>query len=185
RDYFLLLLLTGLRKHEAACLRWADINFKSKKLTARNTKNRRDHTLPMTDYIHSLLKNRQDEQKKAGKPSDYVFDGSGKHGRIVDVRHYQQKIIKKSQVEFTPHALRRTFSYATARVRLGDSERKALLNHLGKTDVTDAHYTPWQIEDLREPLKLVETYILDHSQKPSRSSDDLSSATNVVRLTVR
>ncbi len=61
-------------------------------------------------------------------------------GHLYDVSHFQKKTIEASGVSFTPHALRRTFSYAAAKIRLGDSERKALLNHLASSDVTDAHY---------------------------------------------
>ena len=163
RDYFTLLLVTGLRKHEATGLRWSDVSFKLHQFSVRDTKNGRDHTLPMTDFVNDLLESRRNEWKKSKERSEFVFPGEGTSGHIVDVRHYQQKIVSASGIQFTPHALRRTFSYAAARVRLGDSERKALLNHLARTDVTDAHYTPWQVNDLREALKLVENYILRHA----------------------
>lgn len=155
-DYFCLLLVTGLRRAEAANLRWTDIDFKRKSFTARDTKNRRDLTLPLTEYTSDIFQRRWKEKGK----SEFVFPGPGKTGRIVDVRHYERMISASSGVQFTPHALRRTFAYAAARQRLGESERKALLNHLEKGNVTDAHYTPWHIDHLREPLQLVEDFLL-------------------------
>jgi integrase len=60
RDYFTFLLVTGLRKHEDGSLKWEDVKFKREVFTARNTKNGRDHTLPMTDFIRDLLEHRAD-----------------------------------------------------------------------------------------------------------------------------
>jgi integrase len=161
RDYFTFLLVTGLRKREAGSLKWADVKFNRGVFTVRNTKNGRDHTLPMTDFIRDLLEHRAHVKGD----SEYVFPYDNFRGHIYDVSHFQGKVIEASKIQFTPHALRRTFSYAAARVRLGDSERKALLNHLASSDVTDAHYTPWQVDDLKEPLALVEEYLLSRAQK--------------------
>lgn len=131
RDYFTLLLVTGLRKSEARKLRWRDVNFKMRSFTVFDTKNGRDHTLPMTDFTEELLKRRREIVKNTMANSEYVFPSSKRTTHIKDVSHYQEKILEISGIRFTPHWLRRTFSYAAAKVRLGDSERKALLNHMG------------------------------------------------------
>ena len=55
KDYFLLILFTGLRRMEAASLRWPDIDFKAKTFTVQDTKNREIHTLPMTDFLYELF----------------------------------------------------------------------------------------------------------------------------------
>jgi integrase len=56
-DYFLLLLFTGLRRREAAQLKWTDINFEAKTLTIRReeSKTHRDHVLPLTEFLLELL----------------------------------------------------------------------------------------------------------------------------------
>jgi integrase len=51
-----LLILTGLRRSEAAQLQWGDIDLKGRTLTVRDTKNREDHTLPLSDRLLELLK---------------------------------------------------------------------------------------------------------------------------------
>jgi integrase len=155
-DYFKLLFVTGLRKDEAASLKWKNIDFKKKTFTAMDTKNGSDFTLPLTPYTEALFKSRSSD-----KMNEYVFHSVGKYGHIKDVRYYQEIVIEESSVDFSPHELRRTFSYAAARVKLGDSERKALLNHLRASDVTDAHYTPWAEDHLRESLILVEQFLLE------------------------
>ncbi|CZH42433.1 site-specific tyrosine recombinase XerC [Legionella pneumophila] len=46
RDYLLLILLTGLRRQEAATLKWSDLDLKAKSFTINKTKNNESHTLP-------------------------------------------------------------------------------------------------------------------------------------------
>ncbi len=163
-NYFKLLLVTGLRRDEAKTLAWKDVNFKRKHFTVRNTKNGRPLTLPMTPFVEGLFK----ECEKL-KRNDFVFPGEGPRGHITDVRHHYHLIQTSTQIAFTPHALRRTFAYAAARQRLGESERKALLNHLDSSDVTEASYTPWQIDQLREPIKLVEDFLLSKAIEKEKS----------------
>jgi Site-specific recombinase XerD len=50
RDYLVLLLLTGLRRTEALCLRWENVNLKVGTLCAVDSKNRSDHVLPMERF---------------------------------------------------------------------------------------------------------------------------------------
>ncbi len=51
RDYLVLLLLTGLRRTEALCLRWENVNLEVGTLCAVDTKNRSDQVLPMGRYL--------------------------------------------------------------------------------------------------------------------------------------
>jgi integrase len=51
-DYLLLVLLTGLRRREAAALRWQDVDLdKSRTLTVHDTNNGRDHVLPLSTQL--------------------------------------------------------------------------------------------------------------------------------------
>ena len=54
RDYLLLVLFTGLRRSEAAGLRWDDIDLKAKTLSipAARTKAKRKLDLPLTDFVY-------------------------------------------------------------------------------------------------------------------------------------
>jgi integrase len=60
KDYLMLLLLTGLRRNEAATLRWEDIDFQSKVLRVRAelAKNGNEHRLPLSDYLYEMLHRR-------------------------------------------------------------------------------------------------------------------------------
>ena len=62
-DYLRFLLFTGLRRQEAATLKWKQIDFEEKCFTITDTKNKTPHTLPLSDYLHDLLKGRQEGLK--------------------------------------------------------------------------------------------------------------------------
>jgi len=138
RDYFLFLAVTGFRSKEAATLKWSDVDFKAKCFTAIGTKNGTDHTLPMTDYTHNLLKARLKATggTRAENGDSFVFESEMKQGSpIDDVRWHEKLIEDESKVEFSPHVLRATFSMVAA-TEVSEVERKALLNHLSKSDVS-------------------------------------------------
>jgi integrase len=89
RDYLILLLLTGLRRNEAATLRWSDIDFEARTITISpdRTKNKHQHCLPLTDFLMQLLCQR----KRRG---EYVFPSRLKEGHIVQPRHALAHIVK-------------------------------------------------------------------------------------------
>ena len=60
RDYLIFLAFTGLRRNEAATLRWDDIDFESRIFTVRAeiAKNSHQHLLPLSDFLEDLLKRR-------------------------------------------------------------------------------------------------------------------------------
>jgi len=107
RDCLLLLLLTGLRRTEAATLRWSDVDLDGRVLTIRAevAKNHHEHRLPLTEFLHTLLVQRQ---KKTGN-SEFVFPGRGDKGHMVDSDHVIGGIAKQCEWKFTVHDLRRTF----------------------------------------------------------------------------
>jgi integrase len=57
RDYLLLILFTGLRRREAAALRWTDIDLKAGiiRIPAANTKTNRTLDLPMVDAVRDMF----------------------------------------------------------------------------------------------------------------------------------
>lgn len=161
RDYFLLLILTGLRRGEAASLKWSDVEFDRKRFTVRNTKNGSDHQLPMTDDICRLFKRIRAQRK----PGQFVFySADSKTGHIKDVRH-QQNLISEAAggIDIDPHDIRRTFASVAAK-HLPGYVVKALLNHSTKSDVTQYHYIRLKTEDLLEPLTAINAIILERGR---------------------
>lgn len=60
RDFLLFLIHTGLRRNEAAKLQWNQVDFQEGCFTVPETKNGEPHTLPLSDYLHTLLTNRKE-----------------------------------------------------------------------------------------------------------------------------
>jgi integrase len=154
RDYLQLLILTGLRRNEAAKLEWANVDMNAKTFTIIDPKNHNDHTLPMSDYLFDML-----ARRKAAAVNGYVFPGTGTGGFIVEPRKQMAKVTKASGVEFTVHDLRRSFISIAERLDIPAYSLKKLLNHSGSKDVT-GDYIQIDEERLREPMQKITDYVL-------------------------
>lgn len=154
RDYLLLLLFTGFRREEAASLIWSDVDLKAKTITARDTKNHLDHTLPLSDYLYDMLKARFD-----AKRSEYVFPGSGAKGYIVEPKKIMARITAESGVDFIIHDLRRTFTTIADSLDTPAYALKHLINHKSSNDVT-LGYIINEVERLRVHMQRITDHIL-------------------------
>ncbi|MBK7745715.1 MAG: tyrosine-type recombinase/integrase [Candidatus Obscuribacter sp.] len=154
-DYFRLLFLTGLRSEESFGLRWENIDFDKEYWTVTDTKNGRDHSLPMTRTVKEILLRR-----KQFTSSPWVFSGKKVEGNMGDSEH-QQKIIRKAinYPDFNAHMLRKTFATKSAET-VPTYMVKRFLNHHSKSDVTSHNYIKMELDSLREPLQKVEDKIL-------------------------
>lgn len=153
KDYFLLILFTGLRRMEAASLCWKDIDFKDKTFTVQDTKNREVHNLPMSDFLYDLFLRR-----KQLKTSEFVFPASSKTGHVMEPRKAMLKVAKLSGVTFTVHDLRRTFATTAESLDLPAYALKRLLNHKMTNDVT-AGYIMRDVERLRKPMQRIADHL--------------------------
>ena len=161
RDYLLLLLFTGLRRQEAAKLRWEDVDFKAKTFTVTDTKNHEPLTLPLSDYLYDLLQARYEK-----RGNDYVFSGSGENGYIVEPKRQINKVVKHIRettenpgFKFSIHDLRRTFITIAESLDISSYAVKRLINHKMSGDVT-AGYIIADVERLRKPMQRITDYIL-------------------------
>lgn len=98
RDFLLLTLFTGLRREEAARLRWANVDLKGRTLTVPNTKNGEPHTLPLSGFLLELLERRKEG---AGRDAVFVFPGGGVAGHIVEPRATMKKVTEQCGAAFT------------------------------------------------------------------------------------
>jgi integrase len=153
RDYLLLLIFTGLRRGEAARLRWCDIDLRGRTLTVPDTKNRRPHTLPLSQFLHAML-----EERSRSATGDFVFPGAGRGGHVVSLKDSQRNVIEASGVSFTLHDLRRTFTTVAESLDIPGYALKRMLNHSDGADVT-AGYIVASVERLREPMEKVAEYL--------------------------
>ena len=155
RDYLILLLFTGLRPSEGINLEWDNIDFKNKLLNIEDTKNREDHTIPLTKYIIDLLKAR-----KKSSLGRFVFPGYNPDKALVSPNRQVKKVIKESDVQFLLHDLRRTFATYADSLEIKHTTIKRLMNHKSN-DVTLTHYIHQSTETLRKPMQLITDYILE------------------------
>ncbi|MBX3709655.1 MAG: integrase family protein [Gammaproteobacteria bacterium] len=154
RDYLLFILFTGLRRQEAAKLKWNQVDLKSKSFTIIDTKNRKPHTLPLSDYLFELFTNRYKNSS-----SDYVFPGTGEGGYIIEPRKQMAKVIESTGIQFTVHDLRRTFITIAESLDIAAYALKRLLNHKMNGDVT-AGYIILDVERLRKPMQMIADHLL-------------------------
>lgn len=154
QDYLLLLILTGLRRQEAATLKWSDVDLTAKTFTLVKTKNNETHTLPLSDFLYNLMLNR-----KKNQTNDYVFPGAGAAGHIIEPRKLMAHVTKASGVHFTVHDLRRTFITIAESLDIPAYALKRLMNHKMSNDVTSG-YIIVDVERLRKPMQQITDYIL-------------------------
>jgi integrase len=154
KDYFLLVLLTGMRRTEAASLKFSDLDMNAKTFTLRDTKNRDSHTLPMSEFIFDLF-----QRRKLASNGEYVFPASSNSGHIMEPRKAMLKIIELSGVQFTVHDCRRTFITAAESLDISAYAVKRLANHKMNNDITSG-YIVSDVERLRKPMQQITEYFL-------------------------
>ena len=155
RDYLILLLLTGLRREEAAGLTWDDIDFASRTMTVEDTKNRDPHTIPLSDYLLDML-----IAIRSDIGGTFVFpSATSASGHLINCSKQQDRVRKASGIDFTLHDLRRTFLTIAESLDISAYAVKRLANHKMTGDVT-AGYLSISVERLRKPMQAITDYIL-------------------------
>jgi integrase len=124
KDYLIFLVLTGLRRNEAARMRKTDVDLNARTFTIHDTKNKQSHTLPLSDYLYELIKPRVEEGE-----GEYVFPGTGQAGYLMEPKKQLAKVTADSKVSFTLHDLRRTFASIADSLDIPAYALKRLLNH--------------------------------------------------------
>ena len=155
RDFFIFVLMTGLRRREASTLMWSNIDFKDRSLTIEDTKNYETHSLPLTDYLVDLL-----SKRKAQSASLFVFEGNTPSKPMNDPKKQVAKVREISKVYFNIHDLRRTFITIAESLDTPSYTLKALMNHKDPRDVTSG-YIIKSIDRLRKPMNEIGDYILE------------------------
>lgn len=155
-NYLLFILFSGLRRSEAATLKWSDIDLKAQSFTIQDTKNRQKHTLPITPFLYDLLLE-QEERKK----NEFVFPSFNGKGPIIEPRKIMEQITEESKISFSLHDLRRTFITVAESLDIPAYALKRLLNHKSNnSDITEG-YIIIDVERLREPMKKINDFFLN------------------------
>ena len=184
RDYLLVLLFTGLRRNEAATLKWSAIDFQSKVLSIRSefAKNHHEHRLPLSTFLETIFKRRFDERTV----SEYVFPGRG-GTYIKDSGHVIEQVCIASECHVTLHDLRRTFLTTAEKLGLSYVILKKLANHSGRNDTTFG-YLVVDVERLREPMQKISDQLLSlmaAHELPGKISTAIGSIQKYIMLSIR
>lgn len=152
-DYQLVLIATGLRRGEAARLKWTDIDLADRTLHLRKTKNGESITLPLSEFIWQIFCRRHDDIGSA-----YVFPGRDGRDSLIEPKKQIALVIERSGVFFTLHDLRRTFITIAESLDVPPYAIKRLVNHKMSNDVT-AGYIVSDIERLRRPAQKISDFL--------------------------
>lgn len=149
QDYLLLTLYTGLRRNECRELSREQIDLAAGFLSIPETKNGKPHSLPITPAMREIL-----ERRCAGlQPRDELFDG-------VSAGHLSKMAARAGSPDFMLHDLRKLVATVGERLGLGDAALRRILNHTPpKSDLLHRHYVSLGVEDIREPLGLIQTQL--------------------------
>lgn len=115
-DYFLFLILTGMRRSDAAKLVWDEVCWETGVITFQHTSLPKTGSqercsvqtislvFPLSDYLVDLLKRRKQESKSA-----WVFPHRYSTGPLSNPNDSIAKITERSGIKFGTEDLRRTF----------------------------------------------------------------------------
>src|SRR6516165_8039927 len=132
RDFVRLLLFTGLRRREAAALKWSDVDLAGGviRLQAAATKSGRKLDVPMSDVVRDLL-----VARRALGNARFVFPANSKSGHIEEPRAALDLVAAATGIAVSVHDLRRTFISTAESVDISPIALKALVNHAVGGDV--------------------------------------------------
>ena len=150
-DYCVFLLMTGLRKNEAATLKWQHVDFDERTFRILDTKNKDPLTLPMSDMVYAILK-----AQHASPNNEYVFY-TKQSGHLKHTSRLLKELVDTSSIQFTFHDLRRTFITVAESLDISMYAIKKLVNHRGGSDVTHG-YVITTHERLRAPMQKITDY---------------------------
>jgi integrase len=131
RDYFMLLMLTGLRRTVAASLTWSNVNMTRRTFKVFD-KNGKWFELPMTVYLFEMF------QRRRASGSQYVFPAHGGGSGYISQTAIGVDLGRASYV--TLHTTRKTFASIAAQI-LPYGIVKRLMNHSDGKDVRGLNLT--------------------------------------------
>ncbi len=148
RDYCELLLRTGLRKAEAAHLRWQDVNLANRTfhIRAERSKNGEPLTLPCSRQVLDLF-----QRLRARRPDAFYIWGANPLG---GPRKTLERARDALGEPFCFHDLRRTFAILAERLNVNYPKLRRMMNH-ADDDVTLGYLASRDPERLRDEMQMI------------------------------
>lgn len=127
--YLQCVALTGLRRNEAARIRWIDVDLEGDVYEIVDTKNKVPLKLPITRQLRAIFEHRWRANKQASVRSVYVFPAQGRDEPIKEPRKTLDAICRVIEYPSSIHDLRRSFVNAADASGCGFMVLKLLINH--------------------------------------------------------
>jgi integrase len=154
RDYFLISLLTGVRRANVQAMRWSEIHFERGKWEIEETKNGESQTVPLVAPALSILM-----ERKEASDNEWVFPGCGRTGHLVEPRKGWVRLMERAGLENVRiHDLRRSLGSWQAATGANLSVIGKTLNH--KNVATTAIYARLNIDPVRDSVEKATTAML-------------------------
>lgn len=106
KDFVELSLWTGARKMDVLSMRWQDVSLTGdNRWTIPNPKNRKPHTVPLTDEALAILRERLSraehvERERGVARSAYVFPSYGKHKHIAGMQRAWATLLHDAGLDY-------------------------------------------------------------------------------------
>lgn len=166
--YLRALVLTGTRREELACLRWADVDFHWNKLTIAD-KVEATRVIPLTPYVAHLIgglprfnqwvfASVRLKKGRKGAPAEWVQASAS--GRLAEPRAPLADVLADAGIPHVSiHGLRRTFSLLGEAAGAPAGAIAQVMGH--KPSAIAEGYRPRSVDALRPYLAQIERFILD------------------------
>ena len=157
RDYLRFTLFTGMRRREITDKLTVDtVNLRSGWISVKDTKSGEPLNIPVSDPAIAILRRR--------------VMAAGEDGRLFPIKDptpFIKRVVGRSKVPFSSHALRNTFISIATASRVPEFYIKLLVNHDSEQaeDVT-AGYTSADSVSLRECVNDIAAFILREVGEP-------------------
>ena len=163
RDYYLFVLLTGLRRRDAASVSWEDVDFANQTLHRPNPKGRPDRafTIPLSPACMQILERRRAENSSLFAP----YDGDSGWAFPALSRDAPQAVIPLQEPKEkglpSPHRLRDTYTTACNDAGLSPFDIDVLTNHRPAKGSVVAGYIKSDLQHLRLCQNRVSELLMD------------------------
>lgn len=157
RDFFMLALLTGVRKSNLQEMRWADVDLEEAVWRIPKTKNGDAMTVPLTPEAVQILRERK-KQKIVN--AIWVFPGTGVTGHLVEPKRAWSKLVETAGFSgLRIHDLRRTLGSWQARQGTSLNIIGKSLGH--KSQAATAIYSRLDLDPVRESVESAAAAMLE------------------------
>jgi len=165
RDFFLLSLLTGVRKSNILAMRWDNINLDRGEWRII-TKGNSAQTVTLSPEAIEILSERHQSAN-----SEWIFPGTGKTGHLVEPKKGWSRLLEHAGLaDLRIHDLRRTLGSWQAKTGASLLTIGKSLNH--KSTQSTAIYARLDLEPVRESVNRATTAMLNAAGKKGATSID-------------